>query len=717
MKKKLALFLSIIFLFGMALPLHSFGAGVESGLESAIKKAKTLFTIPEAFKFDHSINSESGKTIYYLSWRSKGSDGASISARIDDKGTVLSYDTYKSSDYILTQKLPKVSRLEAKSKADAFIKKVNASIVNQIKYEENYQNNILDMTYYFSYYRIVNGIPFYNDRVSVTINKNSGDVQSYYTSWTEGLVFPVLGKEISMKQAEEAYKTKLGLRLQYMYSYNDDKMNIFLVYTPRFNNETYAVDAFTGEKTKVGNGYYGVMYDMALSSQKTAVARASGTAEVVLNPEESKAVLEAAKLKTSEQAEKIARDTKFLEISSDFKLSNYNLYPSYPIKEDYLWNLSFTKTAADDKSQEEYINVSISANTGMIMSFYKSYPSDGTAKPKFVLKDTKAEVDAFVKENYPDLYKSLEYDADYEDVVLGNVSEDMPRNYSYKYNRMVNGIVFPDNGISITYDAVTGKMTNLNLNWYNVEFPSAAKVIAMDTAYAKLFAGIGLELQYKTEMNEKILPDPTKKPDVKLVYTLKQGKPLFLDANSGDIIDSTGNPYKEVKPVSYTDIANSPVKKKIMVLAENGVSLDGTLFKPKVEITQLDFLTLLSKTISYYSNPITARSTKKDIDDMYAFLEREGIVKSGEKAPAATVTREDAVKFIIRALKYDKVAEISSIFKSGLKDINKAKANLKGYITIAEGLKIITGAKGYFYPRTKLTREDAAAMIYNYLQV
>ena len=40
-----------------------------------------------------------------------------------------------------------------------------------------------------------------------------------------------------------------------------------------------------------------------------------------------------------------------------------------------------------------------------------------------------------------------------------------------------------------------------------------------------------------------------------------------------------------------------------------------------------------------------------------------------------------------------------------------------GYVTIAAGLKIDTGLKGYFNPKAKLTRANAAVMIYNYLQV
>jgi hypothetical protein len=707
----------------MALPLQSFGAGVDTELNNAINIAKSLFTIPADYSnFESSISSEDGQNVYYLYWRTKGSDNAYISVRINGTGTVLGYETYKYSDYTQSKKLPKVSRQEAKTKADAFIKKVNPSISTQIKYVDSYQNDIKENFYYFTYYRIVNGLPFYNDRVNVTVNKETGNVQNYNTMWTEGLTFPKPGSEISTEQAKEAYKAKLGLRLQYKYSYSDEKLKTFLVYTPRYSNDVYAIEAFTGDKVKVGNGYYG-NYSTGAITEKAMLDIASGVGNgVVLSPEEQKAIQDAAKLKTKDDAEKIARDTAFLELTKDYELKDYNLSQVYPTKDEYIWSLSFTKASADNKSAGDYLSVSINANTGRIMSFYRNPQSDDSAVVKYKLEDTKAEVDKFLKDNYTDLYAEMQYDADYEEAVLSNTGSDLPRSYDYKYNRMVSGVAFPDNGITIGYDAVTGKMTSLNLEWFNTEFPSGSKVISLDTAYSKLFSVIGLEKQYKTvssdiSISTKIVGGVSQKPEVKLVYSLKEDKPLYLDANSGVVVDSQGNTYKENKPVSYSDISKSPAKKEITVLAENGVYIEDTKFYPESNITQLDFFILLSKTLSYYGIVKNSKSSQNEINDLYTYLEREGVVKSGEKAPTAEITREEAVKFIIRAMKYDKVADIKGIFKSSLKDIKNVQSSLTGYITIAEGLKIISGTKGYFYPAKKLTREAAAVMIYNYLQV
>jgi hypothetical protein len=133
-------------------------------------------------------------------------------------------------------------------------------------------------------------------------------------------------------------------------------------------------------------------------------------------------------------------------------------------------------------------------------------------------------------------------------------------------------------------------------------------------------------------------------------------------------------------------------------------------------MTQKDFLTYLSKTLNYYGPVLTEKSTQKDIDEMYAYLIREGIVKEAEKSPDSAVTREEAVKFIIRALKYDKVADIKGIFSVSFKDKASISPDLYGYVAIASGLGIVSGDGTNFNPKKNIKRGESAVMIYNYLQ-
>lgn len=93
----------------------------------------------------------------------------------------------------------------------------------------------------------------------------------------------------------------------------------------------------------------------------------------------------------------------------------------------------------------------------------------------------------------------------------------------------------------------------------------------------------------------------------------------------------------------------------------------------------------------------------------------EGIIKESEVSPDSFVSRENAVKFVIRVLKYGKVAGIEGIFLVNFKDVDKISESLKGYVAIAQGLNIIKGSNRYFYPDNNLTKEQAALVIYNLL--
>ena len=71
---------------------------------------------------------------------------------------------------------------------------------------------------------------------------------------------------------------------------------------------------------------------------------------------------------------------------------------------------------------------------------------------------------------------------------------------------------------------------------------------------------------------------------------------------------------------------------------------------------------------NYYGPVLSSTSSDTEIENLYATMIREGVIKEAGEGSKSKVNREDGVKFIIRALKYDKVAEIKGIYKSGIKD-------------------------------------------------
>jgi len=719
LKRKIAIILSFVFILTLAIPTGGFAANMDKALENAIKIAKTKFTVPQDYKFSSSISTENKKNMFNLNWNSADTtEQGSINVRIDENGTIINYNKYLQSDYIQTKKLPKFSMQEAKTKADAYIKGIDSTLPDKIKYEESTQNNIMDTSYYLTYYRVVNGVPFYNDSVTVNINRETGALQGYYRQWTDNLTFPAVTGTLSVKKAQEAYSKNLGLKLIYKYSNTDDVLKAFAVYTPIYDNGNYGVNALTGELQRTSNNYYAMNDSAMTTAQSKNIQGAAGV--VQLNPDELKAVQNASKLMSYDEAEKTARSSKFLNLAADSKLESYYLNNNWPSKEDYVWSLQFKKPAGDKTKYDDYTSVTVNAKTGEITSFYRGVPvaDSTTAKPNGDLVTAKAAVDAFLQEYYPQYNRQVQYDKLASE---SNVNVSTDTTYNFIYSRIVNGIAFPDNGLNVTYDNVSGTITGFNLTWFNIAFPSVDKAIGIATAGEKLFGNVNLVLNYKSEFNNNNIEaikivNPAEISKVALVYTLDPNKPLFLEANTGSLLNQDGSTYKETVKVNYSDIKGNAAEKQIMVLADNGVYLEGAQFMPNSAITQKDFLTLLSKTLSYYGPVISAKSTGKDIDELYAFLQREGIVKTGEKAPDSAVTREDAVKFLIRALKYDKVADIQGIFNISFKDKASISPGLSGYVAIASGFGIVDAKSAKFNPKAKMTRGESAIMIYNYLQ-
>jgi len=206
---------------------------------------------------------------------------------------------------------------------------------------------------------------------------------------------------------------------------------------------------------------------------------------------------------------------------------------------------------------------------------------------------------------------------------------------------------------------------------------------------------------------------------VNLIYAVNPEKPSILDAFTGELLNANGQPYVEEAPIEYTDISDHYAKEQIEALAEIGIGLEGPTFRPNEKIKQKDFLLLISQIIDrgyeFYNK--TALENDSETENLYNLLIREGIVKEGEEDPEAPLTREESVKFVIRALKYDKVADLKDIFKCEFTDKDEINSDLIGYVVLAKGFNIVNGYGNYFRPKEELKRGDAIIIIYNSLKI
>lgn len=710
MKRRLSILLAVVLIITVTIPTIGFAEQFDKELEEAIKKAKSLFNITEEYdKFDCYVDRYSGKTVFNLNWSDSDNKLGNLYVSIGEDGIVRGYSIYKPYTSQFRPKLPKKSKDEALEKANEFIKKVFPECTDKVVLMDNQEPlNVSSRYYNFRYTRTENNIPFYNNTISVSVDNMTGEVGSYYCNWDADLQFPSTEDIISVEEVKEIFKDKIGLELVYKFKFENENVEPYLVYTVLKSNRL--INAKTGE---IVNSSTYRAYNGYAQEEKAILKENADTKN--LTPEEQKAIEELAELLSEKEAEKTARE--FLKLDDSYELRYINLYNDWRFKDEFIWNMSFY-TKENEKPTS--ISISIDGKTGEVRSFYRNISYYENDEVQYDKDEAFKIAKNYIMTIQPEKFNQVEYIEwdNYEVVPLKE--QNKPRSYSFRFMRKVDGAYLQDDGFNITIDTIRGEVISYSYSWYEKELPSIENIISIDEAYSVLFNDIGMELQYITDYPygyyyEYGMLEADLEKETILVYSIKDKKPLNIDADTGKLLYSNGDVYKERSIVEYTDIDNSFAKEHIRILADFGISLPGSEFKPKDDIKQVEFLYLLAKGKGYYLN--MEIGDEKFEDELYNWLIREGVVKENEKSPDLLITREEAVKFIIRVLKYDKVADIKDIFTIPFKDVEKINPNLKGYVAIAYGLGIVNGTDGYFAPQDNLTREQAAIVIYNYLNV
>ncbi|MHB8063759.1 MAG: S-layer homology domain-containing protein, partial [Ruminiclostridium sp.] len=237
-------------------------------------------------------------------------------------------------------------------------------------------------------------------------------------------------------------------------------------------------------------------------------------------------------------------------------------------------------------------------------------------------------------------------------------------------------------------------------------------------AYEVLFSKIGYRVQYINDSNDTVdkiaMPQQVNTYKAVLGYLVDTDRPNIISAATGDILDYTGNIYKQNIVSDYTDIKGLKAENQIKILTQMSIKYRENELKPNDSLLQKDYFLLLSRLNDNYYYDLNIADDKA-IEQMYNSLISQGIITKAEKAPLSTLTREAAAKYFVKFLRFNQIAEIKGIFKYDFKDTDKINPELIGYVSIASGLKAMNGNNGYFNPKSNLTRLEGLLSIYSYL--
>ncbi|HSH34970.1 S-layer homology domain-containing protein, partial [Schnuerera sp.] len=446
-------------------------------------------------------------------------------------------------------------------------------------------------------------------------------------------------------------------------------------------------DKTVDAKTK---GILSTSYKPSYSIYGTVFNRIMGN----ISNEKEIELINSKKIVNGEEAGKKIIDT--FELGKEYEISDYRL-KGIEEKDIYIWEVMIMKRVGNHGSGT---SSRIDAKTGEIIDFSDpGYMGEDEEKSKYSKEELLKKAKEIIKNMSLEKYKEVEY--------IENENEDLfyrDRNLSsFVFIRKVNGIEVENNGFRITLSNLTGDVMSYNCNWNDLEFEAPENIISKDKAKEILLEDIELDLGYQIENEEN---EENEEKNVKLVYDFNE-KYLTVDAKKAEIVGDREEIIEQTIVEKYDDIESSFAKEQIEKLQNYIILFEGEKLKPKQEITQKEFFKLLVQTIDiFYSY--------EDENYMYERLIGEGILKNEEKNIEAKITREEAIKYIIRAFGQEPLEDLGNIYKLEYHDVDKISSDLKGHIAIAKGLGLISEGRN-FRPKDNLTREEAAVLVYNIL--
>ncbi len=709
----------------------------KDALEKAIALVKSRMEIPAAYtEFNGDVYDNGGKTQFRLRWSSGSYSlspvNGSVQVTVDENGVVSDYYAYSSDrSYDGIRRLPSLTAGQAADRAGKFLAAMCPDIAGQVSYDKGVKNcNVeYDGSYSFYFYRLANGIPFYDNSVYMQVNGRTGAITSMSRNWDDSLVFPKPDAVIPVEKAAEAWKK--DIRLRYRLISGKGGLSTTLQYAPPPQNIAYAIDASTGGKIAV-NTAYNPYYDYVYRPETFYDALSDSEIDKLMDTED---------IMTPEEGEKLARSISELSIDGAYSLNSYSYsrmadggyslrleFIKAPSPEDYGKDIPPEKLKALMASGGggSYANLIFDAGTSELISFNDGVGDTGAAAEKRLTRQELQQMaDAFLKKykgarfSQTELAMSTPYANDY---MLKFGIADPGNTGGFMYERKANGITVEGNGLNISLDTATGRVISFSETWDDVPFVSANGIIGIDRAYKALLEQNVLELKYAAEMDPGINREQSfaykgkpVSPVIKLVYSPGISKPVVLDAFKGILVNGgTGEEYLDKNEIDYPDLAGNPYKEDIESLVKSGLIPLEKSFRPGEPMLQKDFLCMLFLLKGNSVQGIsTGEMTQTEQDGMYRQLINDGLLTGEEEEPDAVLTKEQAVKFLLKSVGYGKFAELKGIFDCGFTDRAEISPELLGYAAIAGSLGIVK--EQAFEPGKKLTRLEAAMLVYAYM--
>ncbi|MBO9605974.1 MAG: S-layer homology domain-containing protein [Paenibacillaceae bacterium] len=728
-------------------------AGNDSAVDAKISKEKAIelaagyIAIPEGYILQsvnyNSSNVPAGHGVWYLNYIKQKDDRyyGNINFSIDgDNGTLLNYNSYENDPDRKPVYPPPVDLAKAKQLAGDLLQKMNASQAANVAYNNDYESSFKtpltgDVRYQIRYDRVENGVPYPQNGISFTID-GTGKLTDYSFNWDDSVTFAKPEKTLSATEA--TYIFKQNPALTYINIYNPKpagSMQVALAY----NTVTAAIYADSGKRINDLNG------------------RSNGPAGGTLTDKPLAAKPDGSLNLTKDQA--IARVTALFPLPEGAVLENasYNEQSdtSPGLKGGSSWNLSWRYYKDDKDVNQEYINATVNSRTGEVTNYNRNQPylydrlPAGTPEPELIGSD-KAETLAvdFIKKAMPAYTdqlaliqaNSLDQQLLQMKMAAGGMTA---RTVNVSFQRLLHGSVPSEfEGASVTVNLITGEVIGFYNNFQKFDYPQQMpSVITADEAADKLLSQFKVEKRYYVPDNYAIMfssymPSSSATAaaprEAQLIYQLVPLNPndnVYLDATTGDWKTRDTGETTVPGPVVADDIAGHWAENALQLMIEyKALDVKDGKANPNQAVTRGEMIKMLITAMNggnFYAQAYGA-SRKASFADVangsayFSYVEAavdNNIIDKTDTSfnPEGTMNRDELAQLIVRALGYNKLAELDGLFNLNVSDADNVTN--KGHVAIALKLGILTsGDDGAFAPKSVVSRAVAATAFTRYLE-
>jgi hypothetical protein len=590
----------------------------------------------------------------------------------------------------------KYSKGDAQKAADEFIKKFDKNREYELVPSEHdfYSSSILTqpVQYSFTYMKKKSGVPISDQAIHIGV-LGDGTVSYYYKTKTEKDNFTY--DDPSKKQSEsdiasrlrDAVKAQLSYRI--VTDYTTGKHAVKLVYQPN-SQVTSGIHALTGQWLTTE----GLSSTLSNQTITPIVKEPLAAKQPNITAEQAQAMAEKL-LATDQKGVKLTIES-ISDTTSETGKAVYSI--------NYMYNYANGGTGTVltvDKKTGEIINYND------IKSGLEIQENDSNTV-ELTRQQAMEKAVAYVKEWVPSY--AHQYALPVEEGLYQNYND----SYHFTFPRIVNGLTVAGDQISVSIDAKTGDLVNLDVNAYDgIEWPEATDILTQQEATELLKNQLQMKLQYVNH------PKVENEQHYSLVY-----QPVFnddayavIDAKTGQWLNAYGMTNSNKPAIEHPTAAE-----ELNYLVHAGIIEADKTFNPDAPVTKEEALKVIMKSVThmyysprYYENDAAAQSFTDITPDhpSYQFVTRAlkmGMLDASTKTFNATapLTNQELAKWVIGMLKLNNVAQYGDIYELDYSDAGQVDQGLRGYVALAYAMGLLEAENNELKPKNEVTYAQLA---------